>query len=91
MFIKIQLAYEILSDSDKRAQYDIQLDNGLDNSNSFDNMVELEKYKQVPFHLFALYENFIKFQFRAVFEKTRIPNIDLSVTIPVKFVFTGKR
>lgn len=92
LFLQIQTAYEILSDSERRKQYDLSLDGvqydilleeseGLDEDNSI-------RYQSVPFNLF-MKSSKMKLHFSAEFPKKKIEDLNINLPIDISHTLTG--
>jgi DnaJ-class molecular chaperone len=89
IFLKIQEAYEVLHDVERRLQYDLKLTGVqydiIDHDDS-----EINPYMSQPFHLFVKSNKpKFKFHFSANFEKPRIPDINVRLEVSLEHLLKG--
>lgn len=84
-FLKIQAAYEVLSDPELRVKYDLSLE-GIE-YHTKDNG-PIERYMSGPFALYARNKR-MKLFFRASFDKPGVPPIMINIPVPIADVYHG--
>lgn len=93
LFLRIQEAYEVLSDPELRIQYDLQQTDPEFYGDHFhmnnDVINEFNKYTQMPYHLFGKYSKYVRAHFYAEFNRPAIPELKGVVKVPIKYIFTG--
>jgi DnaJ-class molecular chaperone len=89
IFLKIQEAYEVLHDAEKRLQYDSKL-TGVQYDILDHDDAEINPYMSQPFHLFVKSNRpKFKFHFFANFEKPRVPDINVRLEVSLEHLLKG--
>lgn len=91
MFLKVQMAYEVLSDDDLRMKYDLGLDNPFSAHNdlSDEEVNEYNRYVQRIFHLYFQIGKGIRMYGKIEYDRPGLPEIKAQISVPLKYVFTG--
>ena len=90
MFLKVQMAYEVLSDDDLRMKYDLSLDNPFSAHDFNDQEVnEYNRYVQRIFHLYFQVGKNIRMYGKIDYDRPGVPEIKAQIYVPLKYVFTG--
>ena len=93
-FLKIQEAYDVLGDADKRTQYDlkqsgVQYDMPVEDTSHENRYMRSSRFgKDVVFNLFIKSKRF-KIQFEAKFDKTKVPDIVINLEIDLVYTLKG--